>query len=276
MKGTILDLNEELKTGQILGEDGSRYLFNIDEWKSKNKAPEIDIEVDFIIKDNIATEIFSLSKKPNTNSSIEQSKSNLSSNNINSNFKKINFEEIEKEMYSDKRLEENRTKITKGFFILLAVDIVGYFFTKTGLDSIAYTVLFFSVPFTFFMIFPFYKLVIKKDVNPKNIAENMTKNVVIDEVYGNSVTILNYIPNDLNHIVIKMISSTANNYEDAKKQLIRQAYNLKADGILNLKQHSNSQSDTRTVNDIPLVSPTQIKTKVTTIHILEGIAVKFV
>lgn len=274
MKGTILDLNEELETGQILGEDGSRYLFNIDEWKSKNKAPEIDVEVDFIIKDNIATEIFSLSKTPNTEQNLNRN--NLSSTNVNSNFKKIDFQEIEKEMYSDKRLEENRTKITKGFFILLAVDIVGYFFTKTGLDTIAYIVLFFSVPFTFFMIFPFYKLVIKKDVNPQDIAQNMTKNTVIDEVYGNSVTILNYIPNDLNHNVIKMISSSANNYEDAKKQLIRQAYDLKADGILNFTQHSNSQSDTRTVNDIPLVSPTQIKTKVTTTHRLEGIAVKFV
>lgn len=275
MKGTILDFDENAKRGLLLGEDGNRYFFDYEkEWKNKNKNPETDSSVDFIIKDNEATEIFSLNKK-STNSLEIEKKLNTSMNN-NQNFKKINFEEIEKEMCSDKRLEENRAKIKKGFFILLAVDIVGYLFTKTGLSPVAYIVLFFSIPFTFFMLFPFYKLVIKKDVNPKDIAENMTKNPVIDEVYGNSVTILNYIPNDLNHIVIKMISSSANNYEDAKKQLIRQAYELKADGILNLKQDSNSQSDTRTVNDIPLISPTQIKTKVTITYRLEGIAVKFI
>lgn len=60
MKGKILDFNEELKIGQILGQDGNRYKFNFEEWKSKNKNLEIDSEVDFIAKDNIANEIFSL------------------------------------------------------------------------------------------------------------------------------------------------------------------------------------------------------------------------
>lgn len=92
MKGTILDFNEELKNGQILGEDGKRYIFNFEDWKSKNKNPDIDTEVDFIEKDNIATEIFSLTKK------IEQNSNSSQANNINSTFKKINFEQIENEI----------------------------------------------------------------------------------------------------------------------------------------------------------------------------------
>ncbi len=48
MKGTIVDFNELEKNGLILAEDGNRYLFELNNWKSKNKSPEIDFEVDFI------------------------------------------------------------------------------------------------------------------------------------------------------------------------------------------------------------------------------------
>lgn len=267
MKGTILDFNEELKNGQILGEDGKRYTFNSEEWKSKNKNPDIDTEVDFLEKDNIATEIFSLTKKTEQNSNSSQP------NNINSTFKKINFEQIENEMLSDKRLEDKRKETSKGFYALIAVDIIAYFFTKTGISVIAYVVLFFSVPFSLFMIYPYYRLVIKKDLNPKDVAQNMIKESVIDEIYSNSLTILNYVPDNLNYQVIKMISSSSRNYDDAKKQLIRQAYELKADAILNLKDNTNSTSDVKS-SFIPVTNTQQIKTNVVTTHRLEGIAIK--
>lgn len=64
MKGTILDFDENDKKGLILGEDENRYFFDYEkEWKNKNKNPEIDSTVDFIVKDDVATEIFSLTKK---------------------------------------------------------------------------------------------------------------------------------------------------------------------------------------------------------------------
>ncbi len=267
MKGQILDFNEEIKTGQILGQDGNRYSFNIDEWKSKNKSPEIDIEVDFVIKDNIATEIFSLKIK----TEVEQNHNTFQNNNL--NLKKINFEDIEKEMYNDKRIEDKRKETSKGFYALIAVDIIAYFFTKTGISAIAYVILFFSVPFSLFMIYPYYRLVIKKDLNPKDMAQNMIRESVIDEVYSNSLTILNYVPDNLNYHVIKMISSSSRNYDDAKKQLIRQAYELKADAILNLKDNTNSSSDVKS-SYIPLTNTQQIKTNVVTTHRLEGIAIK--
>lgn len=274
MKGTILDFDENAKRGLLLGEDGNRYFFDYEkEWKNKNKNPETDSSVDFIIKDNEATEIFSLNKK-STNSLEIEKKLNTSTNN-NQNFKKINFEEIDKEMYSDKRLEEKRATVKKFFLILLAVDIVGYFFTKTGLSIVAFIVLFFSIPFTLAILFPLYKLVIRKDIIPKDRAKEMNKNDVIDEVYANSLTILNYIPENLNHTVIKMISSSDNDYEDAKKQLIRQAYELKADAILNFKADSNTNSDVSS-SFIPMTNTQQIRTKIINNTRLEGIAVKFI
>ena len=45
MKGTIIDFDEIEKSGLILAEDGNRYLFELNNWKSKNKIPEIDAEV---------------------------------------------------------------------------------------------------------------------------------------------------------------------------------------------------------------------------------------
>ena len=48
MKGTIIDFDEVEKNGLILAEDGNRYSFDLSNWKSKNKSPEIDFEVDFI------------------------------------------------------------------------------------------------------------------------------------------------------------------------------------------------------------------------------------
>ena len=45
MKGTIIDFDEIEKSGLILAEDGNRYLFELNNWKSKNKIPEIAAEV---------------------------------------------------------------------------------------------------------------------------------------------------------------------------------------------------------------------------------------
>ena len=42
----------------ILAEDGNRYSFDLSTWKSKNKIPEIDFEVDFICKMKIVQLMF--------------------------------------------------------------------------------------------------------------------------------------------------------------------------------------------------------------------------
>lgn len=106
-----------------------------------------------------------------------------------------------------------------------------------------------------------------------NSITKLIRDEKIFEIYSNSLTILNYIPNDLHHNVIKMISASANNYDDAKKQLIKQAYELKADAILNLKDNTNSTSDVKS-SFIPMTNTQQIKTNVVTTHRLEGIAIK--
>lgn len=102
MKGIIIDFNNEEKKGLILGNDGNRYKFNYEaEWKNKNKIPKIDDEVDFIIKDNIATEIFSLNKKSNII---------LEENQANSEFKRIDFNLIENEFNNIDKIDNQKKK----------------------------------------------------------------------------------------------------------------------------------------------------------------------
>lgn len=275
MKGQILDFNEELKTGQILGQDGNRYTFNFEEWKSKNKAPEIDIEVDFVIKDNIATEIFSLNK--NSNSS--------QINNKNSTFKEINFEQIEKEINhyietNPQIIEKKKKEGIKIFLISLSLTVLLYIVGTVSfsykwdfLGMISVVIFLLGCLITFILAIANLPIIFTSKKKLDNKVKELIKDEKIFEVYSNSLTILNYIPNDLQHNVIKMISASANNYDVAKIQLIKQAYELKADAILNLKDNTNSSSDVKS-SYIPLTNTQQIKTNVVTTHRLEGIAIK--
>ena len=70
MKGTIIDFDEIEKSGLILAEDGNRYLFELNNWKSKNKIPEIDAEVDFVVNElNQATAIYLTAYSQHSNAS---------------------------------------------------------------------------------------------------------------------------------------------------------------------------------------------------------------
>ena len=88
VKGIILDFKNDDKNGLILGEDGNRYSFFYDtDWQNKITELKINSEVDFIVKDNKATEIYCLNNKNNDDISLNK-------NNI--PFKKMDFDSIEK------------------------------------------------------------------------------------------------------------------------------------------------------------------------------------
>jgi len=57
MKGKILDYSIQNSSGIISGEDGNRYEFSNEEWKS-NKAPKVNQKVDFEADDKIAKGIY--------------------------------------------------------------------------------------------------------------------------------------------------------------------------------------------------------------------------
>ncbi|WP_108650669.1 TM2 domain-containing protein [Dongshaea marina] len=57
MKGTILEFNPTEQSGLISGEDGNRYQFNQDEWKSET-PPQVGGNVDFTQLNKQATAIY--------------------------------------------------------------------------------------------------------------------------------------------------------------------------------------------------------------------------
>lgn len=269
MKGTILDFNEELQTGKILGEDGNRYSFNIDEWKSKNKHLEIDDEVDFILEDNIATEIFSLTKKSNTNSNFEQNQSNLSSN-INSNFKKIDFEEIENEINNPTLIEERKKKNTKDFFISTLVTFVFFIFLFISVEFkwngfISIIILIFFISGIFVSI---------KELISIFIAKKQMKDDVIQSKYKDQLQIVNFTPNNLNFEIIKMIHVVDKTMDGVTKKLIEEAYELKADAIINYQYQSTTTSKVRTTNTIG--ASKDIKTDVYVSNIIDATAIRII
>jgi hypothetical protein len=60
MEGTVLHFNETEKKGVLRDNDGNRYEFVADEWGSVMK-PKSGLLVDFVAKDNVATQIYTLS-----------------------------------------------------------------------------------------------------------------------------------------------------------------------------------------------------------------------
>lgn len=59
MDGSILGFDEDTKTGAIRAENGDRYPFSLDDWNGE-RAPKAGDKVDFVAKDNRATEIYLL------------------------------------------------------------------------------------------------------------------------------------------------------------------------------------------------------------------------
>lgn len=77
MKGKILDFTFQ-NGGLIAAEDGSRYNFAVTEWKDKT-LPERGQEVDFVVRDGVAVEVFAevdtepvLIKNPQLEKTVEK------------------------------------------------------------------------------------------------------------------------------------------------------------------------------------------------------------
>ena len=254
VKGIILDFKNDDKNGLILGEDGNRYSFFYDtDWQNKITELKINSEVDFIVKDNKATEIYCLNNKNNDDISLNK-------NNI--PFKKMDFDSIEKNGNDLSFVKDFRIRMFKYLSVSVVILVLGLFLIDKGLvyNWILYIISFisgsFSLGYLLSIIFP--KLGIKDEFYRK--------------VYSKELTVISYTPDNLNYEVIKMITINSESYESAKKELIRKAFKLKADAIFNLTHNVTSKSDIRTVG----FNDKRIKTKITTTHTLGGVAIKLI
>ena len=69
MKGYVLNFDTHSKMGSISGVDGNRYSFEESQWKD-SVAPIKEQEVDFVLLENKATEIFVIKNSSAENTSI--------------------------------------------------------------------------------------------------------------------------------------------------------------------------------------------------------------
>lgn len=67
MKGKVLDFNSENRTGVISGDDGSRYTFEINQWRN-SALPKVGSLVDFSTNDGVAEAIYQVQGAASNNS----------------------------------------------------------------------------------------------------------------------------------------------------------------------------------------------------------------
>lgn len=260
MRGTILDFNDKEMIGLILGNDGNRYTFNVEaDWQNKNKFPEIDSLVDFIINDNKATQIYSINNK---NLELIETKDNKNLTN-NMNFRKIDFKKLEDELNDENNLKKTKKELKNEFYISIGVFILIWIivgFIDKNNEIIMLMMLIVIVPSFLAIGKTFFALFFSKDKLEEDIVEKL---------YKKDLSIISYVPEKLNYEVIELISFSDNTQEEAKKGLIIKAFRLKADGIINYKHDVIKSS---------YVSGKKgnVSTKVNTTHKVEGVAIRLI
>ncbi|MGJ0287165.1 hypothetical protein [Aliarcobacter cryaerophilus] len=268
MKGTIIDFDEVEKNGLILAEDGNRYSFDLSTWKSKNKNPEIDFEVDFVVNKNIATDVFCLTKSGNakvgkTIEIVEKPIQNKSYSDI----KKIDFEKLENEINNPEAIKNAKSETKKEFLysILGAGFSWALLFISSSLKWPEFFVFFFLLVAIASIAYIFIQFI--HMINPKS----WLKKNIIHSKYKDQLKIINYTPNSLEFDSIKVINISDKSLEKANNKLIEEAYNLKADAIINYSHQTSTTSNVRTSG---WANNKSIKTDTLTLNIISGLAIK--
>lgn len=281
MKGTIVDFDEVEKSGLILSEDGNRYSFDLSKWKSKNKSPELDIEVDFVVDGNQANDVYYLNKNnlevKTTNEKVESPIQNQSYSDI----KKINFEEIENKIDNEiineindiEKYKKEKKQTTKSFLISLPILLVEVIFIALSNEAKWYF-LSLILGLVFIITALSSVLLLISILMPKKLGNKLIKmqrkSNIINE-YKKYLKIINYTPNNLNFDNIKIINVRANTLEEAENKLLNEAYELKADAIIN---YSNQFNTISSVNTSGIGSSKSVSTSVTAVNSVSGLAIR--
>ncbi|MCT7570415.1 hypothetical protein N5U00_10565 [Aliarcobacter butzleri] len=281
MKGTIVDFDEIEKRGLILAEDGNRYPFDLSKWKSKNKSPELDVEVDFVVDENQVSDIYSLSKNIPEVKATNEKVENPIQNQSYSDIKKINFEEIENKIDTEINNEINDTEkyikekkeARKSFFISLPILLVEMMFITVSND-VKWYFLSLILGLIFIITALISVLLLIRILMPKKLENKLIKmerkSNIINE-YKKYLKIINYTPNNLNFDNIKIINVKANTLEEAENKLLNEAYELRADAIINYSNQFNTISNVRTTG---IGSGKSVSTSVTAVNSISGLAIK--
>jgi predicted nucleic acid-binding Zn-ribbon protein len=218
------------------------------------------------------------------------------SSNTNYNFKRFEdfedkYKEKEKEVLNTYTFEAHKKEnqdylkqTKKRGLIVFFVFIVTLYLTSGGRSN-DFSTLINSILWIGFFIFILYVIFIFVTMflhgNSKEFYQEELEKKIKDSILNNykkNLMILNYIPNDLNYEVISKIEAyDTKSFANAENDLIYKAYSLKADGIINFQQDSNTESIVRTkkVYDPAMINkPREVETINTTTYKVIGMAIK--
>lgn len=228
MKGRILDFKKD-KLGLSLVEnlEGKDYIFFFEkEWKKKNIKPKIGMNVEFEISGSVAKNIYPSSEE------IEK--------HDNKKIEKINFETYKTMLDSDlyKRYEKRKKLSLKSNFVLRFIPSIFFF----GLGIVFFNSGWYyeELGLVFIILGLIWPLMKAFKLTSKEL-ENYKEEFMV-KLYNGDVSIIYDIPETLNYKNIEMIFSDGENHSQCEFNLIKDAYKLEDDAIININYNSTGSS----------------------------------
>ena len=132
-----------------------------------------------------------------------------------------------------------------------------------------------------FIVLFVYGVIFLRNKNSRAAYDNYLKNQMI-AIYKNDLAVLNFVPENIDYQTIKMIEVSGENYDIAKYNLIKSAFYLGADGVINITHSSTAYATSTVTGSISTNSSSRVTgnintdTKITTNVYMQGMAIKLV
>ena len=126
-----------------------------------------------------------------------------------------------------------------------------------------------------------YGVIFLRNKNSRASYDNYLENQMI-AIYKNDLAVLNFVPENIDYQTIKMIEVSGENYDIAKYNLIKSAFYLGADGVINITHSSTAYATSTVTGSISTNSSSRVTgnintdTKITTNVYMQGMAIKLV
>lgn len=132
-----------------------------------------------------------------------------------------------------------------------------------------------------FIVLFVYGVIFLRNKNRRAAYDNYLENQMIG-IYTKDLAVLNFVPENIDYQTIKMIEVSGENYDIAKYNLIKSAFYLGADGVINITHSSTAYATSTVTGSISTNSSSRVTgnintdTKITTNVYMQGMAIKLV
>lgn len=168
------------------------------------------------------------------------------------------------------KMSKHGLRVTLYTIILMIV-----IYLLEGLDGTMFSIIFFG-----WFIYIAILLLIRKgfSANEKDYQKKLNEKIcaMIYSEYKSRLPIINYMPDDTKYNVIGMLEVVSGGtYDDAKNQLVLEAYDVEADAIVNLQHQISNKTYTSAKTSVSgRTATTSVTTDTQETHYLKGMAIK--